>query len=107
MPSIILGYSVFDSNETAQAVGEFLVTQGLAACVHIDQVESQYIWQNKLCKEPEFRLWFKTLEQNVTAVERTILAKHPYDTPCILYWPVQTNAAYFDWVVAQLSAPSS
>ena len=54
----------------------------LAACVQLDgPVVSHYRWQGRAERAEEFRLCFKCLLAQLPALEKQVLATHPYDTP--------------------------
>ncbi len=72
----------------------------LVACVNlIPRVESHYWWQGKIEAGAEVLLVMKTTVARLTALERLIVAKHPYDTPEFIALPVDRgNRRYLDWV---------
>ncbi len=96
-------YSTLPDNQAARAIGEALVTAGLAACVNIHgPVSSIYKWQGQLETGQEYALFIKTrraLAQKVIETARTL---HPYTVPCFLILPIEGgNADYLAWARAQ------
>ncbi|MFT4198745.1 MAG: divalent-cation tolerance protein CutA [Pseudoxanthomonas sp.] len=91
----------------AQAIADAAVAQGLAACVQTEPVHSTYRWAGALRHEPEVRLMFKTTRECYPALERLVLALHPYELPALYALPVTTaSGAYRDWVIAATSQPT-
>lgn len=96
-PAIVLTTS--PSQAEAERIGKLLLQQRLAACVQYEAIQSQYLWQGKLCCDSEIRLTIKTAERHYPAVERLILEQHSYDCPQILLLPVSGGAeGYLKWL---------
>jgi periplasmic divalent cation tolerance protein len=88
--------------KTARALAKSAVTDKLAACVNlIPGIESHYRWNEKVESSKEVQLVFKTTTAKVRALEKFILAKHPYSTPEFLVLkPVVGSAKYLAWLAA-------
>jgi periplasmic divalent cation tolerance protein len=72
----------------------------LVACVNIlPEIESHYWWRGRVEKSREVLLVCKTVKMKLAALERFILANHPYDTPEFLVLPIAGgNARYLAWI---------
>ena len=72
----------------------------LIACANlVGGVESHYWWQEKLESGVEVLLVMKTTSPRLAALEKLILAEHPYDTPEFLVLRVTAgNARYLSWL---------
>lgn len=88
--------------KTARALAKEALKAKLAACANlVPGVESHYWWRGKLESAPEVLLIFKTVRKRIPALEKLILARHPYDTPEILALPpAQGTRKYLDWLAA-------
>ncbi len=96
-----------ETRDEARAVAEACVTAHLAACAHIDEIESLYLWQGALEKGSEFRLTLKISDEAYDEVEAAIRKLHSYDEPAIYAVPVtRGSASYLKWV-AENSKPGS
>ena len=83
----------------AETLAEGLLQERLAACIHIQDIRSRYVWEGKLCKEQETALWIKTLEKHYERIETYILERHPYDLPEIIKVPVTGGLpGYLKWL---------
>lgn len=88
--------------KTARALAKAALQARLIACANlVPRVESHYWWQGKLESGREVLLVLKTLKSKLGALEKLILARHPYDTPEFLVLPLNAgNARYLDWLAA-------
>jgi periplasmic divalent cation tolerance protein len=75
-----------------------------AACVNIvPRLESHYWWQGKLERGNELLLLIKTTAARLGALEKCVLANHPYDTPEFVVLPIASgNQRYLEWISSSL-----
>ena len=60
---------------------------------------SHYWWQGRIETGKEVLLILKTTVPRLAALERLILAKHPYDTPEFIVLPITAGSKrYLDWL---------
>jgi periplasmic divalent cation tolerance protein len=85
----------------ARRLAKAALTARLVACVNLlPKIESHYWWQGKLEASAEVLLIFKTQTKHLAALEKRLLALHPYATPELLVLPVSAgNAKYLAWLV--------
>jgi periplasmic divalent cation tolerance protein len=83
-----------------------LVDERLAACVNvIPRVTSIYRWEGRREEAAEALLVIKTRPERYAALERRILAAHPYSVPEVLALPVERGAPeYLRWVQDSVTA---
>jgi periplasmic divalent cation tolerance protein len=68
--------------KTARHLAQAALTARLIACANlVPKIESHYRWQGKLERSAEVLLIMKTTNPRLAALEKLILAEHPYDTP--------------------------
>ena len=72
----------------------------LVACANLIQgLESHYWWQGKLERGLETLILFKTTRRRLAALEKLILAKHPYATPeFLVLQPTDGTNRYLEWI---------
>lgn len=104
---LMIAWTTVATQADAERLASWAVAAGLAACVQIDgPVRSIYRWEGKLEHSEEFRLTFKCLPGQLPALERHVLAAHPYDTP---EWIAVVAAAvgekYLSWAGANVHLP--
>jgi periplasmic divalent cation tolerance protein len=86
--------------KTARKLARAALEARLIACANlIPKIESHYRWQGKIESGTEVLLVLKTTTARLGALEKLIMAKHPYDTPEFLVLPISHgNKRYLDWV---------
>jgi periplasmic divalent cation tolerance protein len=92
------------TEQEANQLAEELLERRHAACVNIiSGVRSLYRWRGSVCKDSEYLLVIKTLEEEYDLVAETILELHSYDLPEILTFPIsQGDADFLEWIGACL-----
>lgn len=100
MSDFIIVTTAIDSEEGAQKIAHTLVSQHLAACVHVaGPITSTYWWQGKLEVEKEWTCAAKTRQELYNEIEQAIHAAHPYDEPEIVAIPiVKGSQSYLQWI---------
>jgi periplasmic divalent cation tolerance protein len=85
--------------KTARKLARAALEARLAACANlIPKLESHYWWQGKIERSAEVLMLFKTTFRRVAALEKLMVARHPYDTPEFIALPVKgANARYLAW----------
>jgi periplasmic divalent cation tolerance protein len=88
--------------KAARALAKAALSARLIACANlVPKIESHYRWQGKIESSAEVLLILKTRKSRLAALEKLILAKHPYDTPEFLVLPVSAGGKnYLDWLAA-------
>jgi periplasmic divalent cation tolerance protein len=86
--------------KTARGLAKASLRARLIACANlVPKIESHYWWQGKIQSGSEILLILKTRKSKLTALEKLILAKHPYDTPEFLVLPLSAGTQrYLDWL---------
>jgi periplasmic divalent cation tolerance protein len=97
---VFLVYVTFPDSGTAEATVRTAVERRLVACGNLlPGVRSIYRWKGAIETADEVLVFFKTTEENLTALRQCILDSHPYEVPEIVATPiVEGNPAYLDWV---------
>jgi len=88
--------------KTARALAKAALSERLIACANlVPKIESHYWWRGKIESSAEVLLVLKTQKSKLAALEKLVLAKHPYDTPEFLVLPLSAgNEKYLDWLAA-------
>ncbi len=94
--------------KTARALARAALAARLIACANlVPKVESHYWWQGKLESGAEVLMVLKTTVPRLAALERLIVAKHPYDTPEFVVLPLTGGSRrYLAWLSGAVRADS-
>jgi periplasmic divalent cation tolerance protein len=86
--------------KTGRKLARAALAARLVACINlIPRIESHYWWQGKIEAGAEVLLVLKTTTARLAALEKLVVAKHPYDTPEFVVLPISRgNRRYLDWV---------
>ena len=92
--------------KTARKLARTALAAKLVACANlIPRIESHYWWQGKIESGTEVLLILKTRRARLAALEKLIVANHPYDTPEFLALPLTVGSRkYLDWLGASCRA---
>jgi periplasmic divalent cation tolerance protein len=86
--------------KNARALAGAALQARLIACANlVPRIESHYWWQGKIESGAEVLLVLKTRKSKLAALEKLILARHPYDTPEFLVLPLSGGGEkYLEWL---------
>lgn len=90
--------------KTARSLAQAALEARLIACANlVPKIESHYWWQGKIESGGEVLLLLKTRKSKLAALEKLILARHPYETPEFLVVPLaQGSAGYLRWLATSV-----
>ncbi|WP_298438492.1 divalent-cation tolerance protein CutA [Ottowia sp.] len=104
MTQILLVLTTVATQADAQVLARSMVEQRLAACAHIEAIDSVYRWQGAVQQEGEWRLLLKTTAARYPALEAALCAQHPYELPAIVAVPcAYALPAFADWVATEVA----
>ena len=88
--------------KTARALAKAALSARLIACANlVPKIESHYRWQGKIESGAEVLLLLKTQKSKLAALEKLVLAQHPYDTPEFVVVPLAAGSRkYLAWLAA-------
>jgi periplasmic divalent cation tolerance protein len=86
--------------KTARTLAKAALKARLAACANlVPKIESHYWWQGKIESGAEVLILFKTRKSKLEALEKLIVARHPYDTPEFLVLTLDKGSRkYLQWL---------
>jgi periplasmic divalent cation tolerance protein len=86
--------------KTARKLARAALEARLIACANlVPRIESLYWWEGKIETGAEVLLVLKTIRARLAALEKLIVAKHPYLTPEFVALPIcRGSRRYLDWV---------
>ena len=86
-------------SKTARRLARAALRARLVACVNlVPRLESHYWWEDKIEQGTELLMLLKTNQRKLAALEKLIVAEHPYDTPEFLVLTIAGgNKRYLGW----------
>lgn len=85
--------------ETAKKLSTDIISNKLASCIQIKQIDSIYFWENSICEDKEYQLIIKTKKSLYKDIEKFIQQNHPYKIPQILQVDISDgNKEYLEWL---------
>jgi len=86
--------------KTARRLARAVLAARLIACANLlPKVESHYWWESKIEKGSEVLMVLKTTTRQLRALEKLVVAEHPYDTPEFVAIRLEGgNNRYLDWL---------
>jgi periplasmic divalent cation tolerance protein len=86
--------------KTARKLARAALQARLIACANlVPRIESHYWWQRNLETSTEVLLLMKTSTARLAALEKLILAKHPYETAEFIVLPISRGSRrYLNWL---------
>ena len=85
-------------DKRASSLAKKLLKKNLIACISIQKVRSLYWWNDQIEDRKEVQIIAKTSKSKLTELKKEIILLHSYDNPEIIYWPISSSKAYYDWV---------
>ena len=104
---MLLAWTTVENRGEADRLAADVVARNLAACVQVDgPIVSHYRWRGQPERSEEFRLLFKCLPRQLDALEKHVLATHPYETPeWLVVRAERVGEKYLSWAEANSSTP--
>ncbi len=105
----LLVWSNAPDEAKAHELAETLVTERLAACVHVlPRGHSIYEWQGRLNRDAEWTLMIKSRRGLYPVLEARLKTLHPDDVPEILATPVVHGSPdYLAWLRENTTPPAA
>ena len=77
-----------------------LLNQRLIACANvIDNVQSMYLWKNKITTDSESIVMMKTTKKKIKEIKNFFLVNHPYEIPELIVLNVHAEQKYLEWML--------
>jgi periplasmic divalent cation tolerance protein len=89
------------SLEDARILARRVVEERLAACAQVEPIAASfYVWDGRLCEEPEVRVTIKTTGARLAALQALFSREHPYELPQFTAVRCDASPEYAGWVLA-------
>ena len=82
----------------AEKIARKLLNDKLAACVSIKEINSFYIWDQKIHNDSEYELTIKSKPEKLNKLIETLKIEIGYEIPQIIYKNFESERSYYEWV---------
>lgn len=91
--------TAFECREQAKPVVDVLISEHLASCIQLHDVESTYVWKGEVVRTTEIVASIRTMTGVYPKLKERLTKLHPYELPEIIQIPVADGLdAYVDWI---------
>jgi periplasmic divalent cation tolerance protein len=99
---MFVAWTTTSTKDEAEKLAHGSVAMRLAACAQIDgPIVSFYHWEGKEVKSEEYRIWFKYLPGNASALRDWVHAHHTYSVPQWIEVSAESvGEKYLSWAMA-------
>jgi periplasmic divalent cation tolerance protein len=99
---MIIAWTTTANRAEADALARGAVEARLAVCAQVDgPIKSHYHWEGRLESAEEYRVWFKCLPANASALNLWVHARHSYATPQWIEVAAESvGEKYLSWAIA-------
>ena len=101
MKGIKFFYITCPKKKEAHKIATFLVKKKLVACANIiHNIDSVFIWKNKVSKAKEILIVGKTMNKNVQKIIKNVKKLHSYEVPCVIFFDIKNgNTDFLKWII--------
>ncbi len=98
--SYLIVYATMPTLQVAKDIAQTLLQEKLVACANLTpNATSLYWWQGEIQEAQEVICIMKTTKANYAAMQKRIVALHPYEVPCIVAMPLtHGNPLFLQWI---------
>jgi periplasmic divalent cation tolerance protein len=102
MDEALLVYTTWPDAETAGTAAVAAVEARLAACANVlAPISSVYRWEGEMERAIETPVIFKTAKGVADRLKTFLVARHPYELPCVIAMPITaagSHPAFLAWI---------
>ena len=100
MKNIKFFYITASNRKEAELIAKKLLDKKLIACANvISNVNSYFVWKNKVQNSKEIIICGKTTSKNQTKIIKAVKSIHSYSVPCIIFFDIKNgNKDFLKWI---------
>ena len=100
MKNIKFFYITAPNKKEAGRIAKKLLDKKLIACANvINNVNSYFVWKNKVQNSKEIIICGKTTSKNQTKIIKAVKSIHSYSVPCIIFFDIKKgNKDFLKWI---------
>ena len=100
MKNIKFFYIIVSNKKEAEKIATKLLDKKLIACANvISNVNSYFVWKNKIQNSKEIIICGKTTSTNQKKIIQAVKSLHSYSVPCVIFLDITNgNEDFLKWV---------
>ena len=100
MKNIKFFYITASNKKEAERIAKKLLDKRLIACANvISNVNSYFVWKNKVQNSKEIIICGKTTSKNQKKIIQIVKSLHSYSVPCIIFFDIKNgNKDFLKWI---------
>ena len=100
MKNIKFFYITTSNKKEAERIAKKLLNKKLIACANvISNVNSYFVWKNKIQNSKEIIICGKTILKNKKKIIKVVKSLHSYSVPCIIFFDITGgNKDFLKWI---------
>ena len=100
MKNIKFFYIIASNKKEAEKIAIKLLDKKLIACANvISNVNSYFVWKNKIQNSKEIIICGKTISKNQKEIVHAVKSLHSYSVPCVIFFDIKNgNKDFLKWV---------
>ena len=100
MKNIKFFYITASNKKEAERIAKKLLNKKLIACANvIGNVNSYFVWKNKVQNSNEIIICGKTTSKNQKKIIQIVKSLHSYSVPCIIFFDIKNgNKDFLKWI---------
>ena len=100
MKNIKFFYIIASNKNEAEKIATKLLDKKLIACANvISNVNSYFVWKNKVQNSKEIIICGKTTSKNQKKIIKVVKSIHSYSVPCIIFFDIKNgNKDFLKWI---------
>ena len=100
MKNIKFFYITASDKREAEKIAKKLLNKKLIACANIiSNVNSYFVWKNKVQNSKEIIICGKTISKNQKKIIKEVKKLHSYSVPCIIFFDIKNgNNDFLKWI---------
>ena len=100
MKNIKFFYIISSNKNEAEKIATKLLDKKLIACANvISNVNSYFVWKNKIKNSKEIIICGKTISKNQKEIVHAVKSLHSYSVPCVIFFDIKNgNKDFLKWI---------
>ena len=100
MKNIKFFYIIVSNKNEADKIATKLLDKKLIACANvISNVNSYFVWKNKIKNSKEIIICGKTISKNQKKIVHAVKSLHSYSVPCVIFLDITSgNKDFLKWI---------